>query len=77
MEIGQSNTSSTRSLGAGSLRTVLGDIVSGHGYVGLFAGLAPRVAKIAPACALMIGSYETCKDYFKSQNAMDRTDYPS
>lgn len=39
-----------------------------HGYSGLYAGLAPRVAKIAPACAIMIGSYEFCKEYFLEYN---------
>jgi solute carrier family 25 protein 39/40 len=42
--------------------------VSEHGYGGLYAGLVPRVAKIAPACAIMIGSYEVCKEYFHEYN---------
>ena len=57
-----------RSLGAGSLFNVLRNIVSEHGYGGLYAGLVPRVAKIAPACAIMIGSYEVCKEYFHEYN---------
>lgn len=68
MELGQS-TAGKKALGAGSLFTVLGDVVSRHGYGGLFAGLAPRVGKIAPACAIMIGSYEACKEYFRKQNS--------
>ncbi len=56
-------------LGAGSLWTVLKDVVSNHGYSGLYTGLAPRVAKIAPACAIMITSYEACKEHFKKQNS--------
>ena len=59
-----------RPLGAGSLRTVFRDVVTRHGYAGLFAGLVPRVAKIAPACAIMITSYEAGKDYFSRQNLM-------
>ena len=70
MEIGQSNAFVSRSLGAGSLKTVLSDVVSAHGYAGLYAGLAPRIAKIAPACAIMIASYEACKEYFMEQNAI-------
>ena len=56
------------SLGAGSLLTVLRNVISEHGYSGLFAGLTPRVAKIAPACAIMIASYEAGKEYFAQNN---------
>lgn len=58
VEIGQSTADNSKRLGAGSLLTVAKDVVSSHGYSGLYAGLAPRVAKIAPACAIMISSYE-------------------
>lgn len=68
--MGQSGSSVGRLLGAGSLWTVLRDVVSNYGYSGLYAGLAPRVAKIAPACAIMISSYEACKDYFRKQNSI-------
>ncbi|KAK6051629.1 hypothetical protein COOONC_10868 [Cooperia oncophora] len=37
---------------------------NGGGVSALFAGVVPRVAKIAPACAIMIGSYE----YFKPKS---------
>ena len=55
-------------LGAGSLVTVMNRVVAEHGVAGLFAGLAPRCAKISPACAIMIGSYETCKTFFADYN---------
>ena len=58
-------------LGAGSLFTVLNKVVSDHGYRGLYAGLGPRIAKVAPACAIMIGSYETCKEYFAERNRLN------
>jgi len=35
---------------------------------GLFAGLVPRLIKVAPACAIMIGSYEYGKTFFIHQN---------
>ena len=57
-----------RSLGAGSFVNVMRNVVAEHGYGGLYAGLVPRVAKIAPACAIMIGSYEFCKEYFFEHN---------
>lgn len=38
------------------------------GYQGLFAGLMPRVIKVAPACAVMISSYEFGKTFFQKLN---------
>ncbi|BGP57539.1 hypothetical protein JCM8202_002259 [Rhodotorula sphaerocarpa] len=38
--------------------TLLRTIVRQEGYRGLFAGLTPRLAKVGPACGLMIGCYE-------------------
>lgn len=70
VELGQS-VAGGRMLGAGSLRTVLREVISSHGYSGLFTGLTPRVAKIAPACAIMISSYEACKEYFRKQNSTE------
>ena len=34
------------------------DLIKGEGVAALFAGLTPRLAKIAPACGIMIASYE-------------------
>ena len=68
VEIGESMDSPARKLGAGSFVSVLRSVVRTHGYVGLYAGLTPRIAKIAPACAIMLGSYETCKKYFSERN---------
>lgn len=46
---------------------VFKDIVREEGVRGLFAGIAPRVAKVTPACAIMISSYEIIKRYFELQ----------
>ena len=62
------NTPAQRVLGAGSLPVVLRKVISEHGYRGLYAGMAPRIAKIAPACAIMLTSYEACKSYFSRLN---------
>jgi len=44
------------------------EIVKTDGFKGLFAGLTPRLVKVAPACAIMISSYEYCKLYFTINN---------
>uniref|UniRef100_A0A4W4EK81 Mitochondrial glutathione transporter SLC25A39 n=1 Tax=Electrophorus electricus TaxID=8005 RepID=A0A4W4EK81_ELEEL len=38
------------------------------GYRGLFAGFLPRVVKVAPACAVMISTYEFGKAFFHKRN---------
>ncbi|XP_069490391.1 mitochondrial glutathione transporter SLC25A39 isoform X2 [Ambystoma mexicanum] len=38
------------------------------GTRGLFAGFLPRVIKVAPACAIMISSYEFGKTFFQKLN---------
>ncbi|XP_044150324.1 solute carrier family 25 member 40 [Bufo gargarizans] len=43
-------------------------IISENGFRGLFAGLSPRLIKIAPACAIMISTYEFGKSFFRKLN---------
>ncbi|KAJ3666316.1 hypothetical protein Zmor_001766 [Zophobas morio] len=40
------------------------DIYRHNGYRGLYAGLVPRLVKVAPACAIMISSFEYGKVFF-------------
>ncbi|KAI9173339.1 Carrier protein, mitochondrial [Blastocladiella emersonii ATCC 22665] len=47
------------------LYLILRSIGKREGVSGLFAGLVPRVAKVAPACAIMIGTYEYGKAAFE------------
>lgn len=42
----------------------MADIAAKEGVRALFQGLLPRVFKVAPACAIMISSYELVKDFF-------------
>lgn len=35
-----------------------------EGFTALYVGLAPRCLKIAPSCAIMISTYEVCKNFF-------------
>lgn len=39
-----------------------------NGVAGLFAGVTPRLVKISPACAIMIGSFEYGKAFFHERN---------
>ncbi|CAO1615329.1 unnamed protein product [Sympodiomycopsis kandeliae] len=45
---------------------ILKTILKNEGIAGLFKGLSPRIAKVAPACGLMIGSYEAVGTLFAS-----------
>ncbi|XP_040820928.1 solute carrier family 25 member 40 [Ochotona curzoniae] len=47
---------------------IMKNIVAKNGVSGLFAGLTPRLIKIAPACAVMISTYELGKAFFHKQN---------
>jgi len=55
-----------RSRGNVTIATVL---VREQGARGLFAGLVPRLLKAAPACAILISSYEFCSAFFRQQNS--------
>ncbi|PVV04283.1 hypothetical protein BB560_001228 [Smittium megazygosporum] len=46
--------------------SVLNHIISKDGIAGFYSGLSPRLIKIAPACAIMISSYEFGKSFFKT-----------
>ena len=41
------------------------DIARAEGVGALFAGVVPRVAKVAPSCAIMISTYEFGKSFFR------------
>lgn len=51
-----------------STKTILNQLLTSKGYRALFTGLAPRLIKVAPSCAIMITSYELGKRYFVSKN---------
>lgn len=48
---------------------ILRKIYRQNGFKGLFSGIVPRVIKVAPACAIMISTYEFGKAFFKQYNA--------
>ena len=53
----------TKAIASGTFK-VMGKIITEEGFSRLFVGVAPRVGKVAPACAIMISSYELGKWYF-------------
>jgi len=48
--------------------TIARELIADQGVRSLFSGLVPRLLKVAPACAIMISSYEFCKDFFGKKN---------
>ncbi|KAF7726270.1 hypothetical protein EC973_008980 [Apophysomyces ossiformis] len=48
----------------GRVPAILKQIYKQDGIRGLFRGLSPRIAKVAPSCAIMISSYEVGKSFF-------------
>ncbi|KAL1453405.1 hypothetical protein WDU94_007545 [Cyamophila willieti] len=57
-----------------STKRILNQLLADRGYRALFTGLAPRLIKVAPSCAIMITSYEVGKRYFVSKNAQSLED---
>ncbi|NXA01062.1 S2540 protein, partial [Nesospiza acunhae] len=47
---------------------VMRKIAARNGITGLFAGITPRLFKVAPACAIMISTYEYGKSFFSHLN---------
>lgn len=47
------------------MQTIFIRIYQNYGVKGLFAGLTPRLIKVAPACAIMISTFEHGKQFFQ------------
>ncbi|KAI8624071.1 mitochondrial carrier [Xylariaceae sp. FL1651] len=52
----------------GNMARLLWHIFRTEGMAGLWTGWVPRTLKVAPACAIMISSYEVGKRVFRSMN---------
>lgn len=53
---------------ATSLQDTVKSIYKNHGISGLFTGVVPRIFKVAPACAIMIATFEYGKQFFQTYN---------
>ncbi|KPJ02431.1 Solute carrier family 25 member 40 [Papilio xuthus] len=53
---------------ASNMQNIVKNIYSNHGFKGLFTGLLPRIFKVAPACAIMIATFEYGKQFFQKYN---------
>ncbi|XP_006824204.1 mitochondrial glutathione transporter SLC25A39-like [Saccoglossus kowalevskii] len=51
-----------------STLSIMKKIYRERGTRGLFAGMTPRIIRVAPACAIMISSYELMKSFFRKRN---------
>lgn len=55
---------------SGSTVEMLQHIYRKQGVRGLFSGLVPRLAKVMPACAIMISTYEYAKKFFHNRKKL-------
>ncbi|GCB63287.1 hypothetical protein scyTo_0013184, partial [Scyliorhinus torazame] len=67
IELGELSASHSRKTLTATLK-IMKRIVQESGFGGLFVGLLPRLMKVAPACAIMISSYEYGKSFFRKIN---------
>ncbi|OXU28947.1 hypothetical protein TSAR_009805 [Trichomalopsis sarcophagae] len=69
IEMGEKQIYSDHPRQSGSTWHTIKKIYSTSGIKGLFTGLTPRLVKVAPACALMISTFEYGKRFFQNYNA--------
>lgn len=72
VELGELQAKNLPSGVSSSTFSVMGRIVAQDGVSGLFAGFLPRLIKVAPACAIMISTYEFGKAFFRKYNLEKR-----
>nr|XP_033787122.1 solute carrier family 25 member 40 isoform X1 [Geotrypetes seraphini]XP_033787123.1 solute carrier family 25 member 40 isoform X1 [Geotrypetes seraphini]XP_033787124.1 solute carrier family 25 member 40 isoform X1 [Geotrypetes seraphini]XP_033787125.1 solute carrier family 25 member 40 isoform X1 [Geotrypetes seraphini]XP_033787126.1 solute carrier family 25 member 40 isoform X1 [Geotrypetes seraphini]XP_033787128.1 solute carrier family 25 member 40 isoform X1 [Geotrypetes seraphini]XP_03 len=68
IEIGENEAFNISQKRSSSTWRAINRIILEDGFRGLFAGLIPRLIKVAPACAIMISSYEYGKAFFRKLN---------
>ena len=50
------------------MKEIARTILVNHGFKGMFTGLLPRIFKVAPACAIMIATFEYGKQFLQKYN---------
>ncbi|XP_036394779.1 solute carrier family 25 member 40 [Megalops cyprinoides] len=68
VELGALQVLNISTQSSSSTLQVMKRIVAENGVKGLFAGFLPRLIKVAPACAIMISTYEFGKAFFRKRN---------
>ncbi|KAK7146920.1 hypothetical protein R3I94_009684 [Phoxinus phoxinus] len=68
VDLGELQTKNLSMQVSSSTYNVMKRIVAENGVSGLFAGFMPRLIKVAPACAIMISTYEFGKAFFRRYN---------
>ncbi|XP_061446717.1 probable mitochondrial glutathione transporter SLC25A39 isoform X2 [Rhineura floridana] len=68
IELGDMETLQVTTPRSSSTWLLMQKIRAESGTRGLFAGFLPRVIKVAPACAIMISTYEFGKTFFQKMN---------
>ncbi|NXT70074.1 S2540 protein, partial [Chaetops frenatus] len=67
-QLWDSETLKSKLLESKSTWAVMRKILARNGITGLFAGITPQLFKVAPACAIMISTYEYGKSFFSHLN---------
>ncbi|XP_005998556.1 probable mitochondrial glutathione transporter SLC25A40 [Latimeria chalumnae] len=69
IELGELEALNITTKKSSSTWIMMNRIIVENGFTGLFTGLMPRLIKVAPACAIMISTYEFGKSFFYKLNA--------
>ncbi|XP_043262162.1 solute carrier family 25 member 40-like isoform X1 [Colletes gigas] len=69
IEMGEKEIYSDKPGHSGGTWNTIRKIYCQNGVRGLFTGLIPRIVKVAPACAIMIATFEHGKRFFQIHNA--------
>ncbi|XP_033099643.1 solute carrier family 25 member 40-like [Anneissia japonica] len=69
IEMGEIETKRSSAAQLTTTKDIVRRIYMERGMPGLFAGITPRILKVMPACAIMLGSYEFGKSFFRKYNS--------
>ncbi|XP_046419053.1 solute carrier family 25 member 40-like [Neodiprion fabricii] len=69
IEMGEKEIYSEKPGRSSDTLSIIRRIYAQNGIRGLFTGLTPRLVKVAPACAIMIATFEHGKRFFLAYNA--------